>query len=59
MKIRTQGIIAITLITLIFFVAMFTVDFLIIKPSFSDLEKQQVNQGLIQTKNVIDFDLSR
>ncbi len=59
MKIRTQGIIAIILITVIFFVALFTVAVFVIQPSFDDLEKEQANQGLVQTKNAINYDISQ
>ncbi len=59
MKIRTQGAIAIILITIIFFVALFTVAVFVIQPSFNGLEKQQANQGLVQTKNAINYDLSQ
>lgn len=59
MKIRTKGVIAIILITIIFFVALFTVAVFVIQPSFNDLEKQQADQGLVQTKNAINYDLSQ
>ena len=58
MKLRTKTIITIVLLALLIFAAMQLVTFLVIQPSFSDLENHESRAGVQQAIHTINYRLS-
>jgi signal transduction histidine kinase len=57
MKIRTKSFIAVSIITFMIFVALHLAAIFVLHPSFTNIEKEQINRSIVQIRNTINYKL--